>query len=149
MTLGEVIKNYRESQSPKLSLGKLAEKADLSKAYLSMMENNKFPHGKNRPTDITIVKLARAMEMDVNDLVEYLDDDYPVIMNTDRKTVTKVFAPQETFDKAVEITIETELIEAFRELNEVGQEEAIKRVKELSYNPLYTSKNYSASRDTA
>lgn len=79
--LGEVIKNYRYSKSPKVTLDELARRSGLSKSYLSMAENNNFPRGKNvSPTGETLIRLATAMEMSIDDLCDQLDDDVKVVI---------------------------------------------------------------------
>ena len=75
MKLGEIIKNYRETN--KLSLNDFAIRTGYSKTYISMLENNYNPSTKKPiiPTPITLKKCADAMSMSLNELVSNLDPD--------------------------------------------------------------------------
>lgn len=68
--LGQLIKEYRASH--KLSMGTFADSCGLSKAYIAMLEANERPDSKNPPSPSiqTIVSIAAAMEMDVNDVLQ-------------------------------------------------------------------------------
>ncbi|MCP3031951.1 helix-turn-helix domain-containing protein [Halobacillus sp. A1] len=57
MNFGEEIKRLRKEKN--LTLDKLAEKSELSKSYLSRLENNK----RKTPNKETILKLARGLEV--------------------------------------------------------------------------------------
>ena len=74
MTLGEIVKNYREEHN--ISMDAFAAKCKLSKGYISMLEKNKNPNtGKPiRPSLITIKSVASAMNVDVNDIISLLED---------------------------------------------------------------------------
>lgn len=75
MKLGELIKSYRKIHN--LSLGQFAEKAGLSKMYLSMLEKNYNPStGKEiLPSTTTFQKCAKAMGISIDQLLENLDND--------------------------------------------------------------------------
>lgn len=84
MTLGEIVKNYREKNN--LSMDIFAKKTNLSKGYISMLEKNKNPqNGKPiAPSLETIKTVANAINMDIKDLLKMLDDNQEVILdNTD------------------------------------------------------------------
>lgn len=42
-TLGKIVRDYRKNHG--ISMAKFAEISDLSKSYISMLENNKDPRG--------------------------------------------------------------------------------------------------------
>ena len=62
-TLGEELKYQRESQ--KLSLREIEEKAGISNAYLSQLENNKI----KKPSANILHKLAEVYKLDFNYLL--------------------------------------------------------------------------------
>lgn len=69
MTLGEMIKNYRNEHD--MSMDDFAKVSGLSKAYISMLENNKNPK-TNRPivpSIETYQKAAKGLKMNVGDLL--------------------------------------------------------------------------------
>lgn len=69
MRLGEVIKAYRDSHE--MSMDLFAERAGLTKAYISMLENGNKARsgGYPKPSIKTYRSCAHAMNMDVNDLL--------------------------------------------------------------------------------
>ena len=69
MTLGEIIKNYRAEHD--MSMDDFVKASGLSKAYISMLENNRNPK-TNRPiipSIDTYNKAAKGMRMNVTDLI--------------------------------------------------------------------------------
>ena len=82
MNLGEAILNYRKEHS--LSMDKFSALSGLSKAYISILERNKTPHGNTpAPSIDTYCRVARAMGMDVNDLLAVVDDRISLANRTD------------------------------------------------------------------
>ncbi len=83
MTLGDIVKRYREKNN--LSMEMFALKSNLSKGYISMLEKNKNPNtGKPiKPSFPTIKAVARAINMDINDLIYLLDDQEIQIKSAD------------------------------------------------------------------
>lgn len=74
MTLGMVIREFRELND--LSLEEFGKMANLSRSYLSMLENNRDPRGNPiNPSLETITKVASAMGVDLNTLVHQIDQD--------------------------------------------------------------------------
>lgn len=73
MNLGEIIKRYREKHG--LSMDAFAEKANLSKGYISMLEKNENPRTKKPivPTLETYSSVAAAMNISLNQLVGMVD----------------------------------------------------------------------------
>lgn len=70
MTLGEVIKEYREKH--KMTMQEFADRAGLSKALISMLERNRRPGSEKPlvPTIETYNKVAKAVGLSVGDLLE-------------------------------------------------------------------------------
>lgn len=77
MTLGDVIKEFRELNN--LNLEEFGKIANLSKSYISMLENNKDPRGNPiKPSLETIDKVANAIGVDLDNLVSQIDQDVVV-----------------------------------------------------------------------
>ena len=78
MTLGEVIKNYREEHN--LSMDSFSKVSGISKAYISLLEKNKHPKtGKTIAPSIPIIKqAATGMGMDFDALFNMIDDEVDI-----------------------------------------------------------------------
>lgn len=87
MTLGEIIKNYRNSHS--LSMDAFSERSGISKAYISLLEKNKHPKtGKEIAPSLQCIKQAAdGMNMDFNELFSMLDCN--VAVNTPNSSLTE------------------------------------------------------------
>ncbi len=81
MTLGDIIKEYRQAHS--LSMEEFSRYSGLSKAYISLLEKNKHPKtGKPIiPSLYTIRRVGVALGMSFDDLFSKLDNDYLVEIN--------------------------------------------------------------------
>lgn len=73
MTLGDVIKNYRECKN--ITLGEFADACSLSKGYISMLENNINPRNNKpiSPTLPSMAKVASGMGIELDTLLKMLD----------------------------------------------------------------------------
>ena len=82
MTLGDLIRTYREQHN--LSMDEFAKRAQLTRPYVWMLEKNK--NTKNNkpiiPSVTTLKKVASAVNMTLGALLEILDDNYPVRLET-------------------------------------------------------------------
>ncbi len=84
MLLGEYISDYRKENN--LSMKELADKCNLSKGYISMLENNFKPTntGKNITPSITVIKkLADGMNTDFDLLLSMINGDVSLVDNDD------------------------------------------------------------------
>ncbi len=74
MTLGDIIKEYRMTHN--VSQDVIAERSELSKAYISVLERNINPrtHMPPVPSLRTINAVARAINCDFGDIYQRLDD---------------------------------------------------------------------------
>lgn len=82
-TLGEIIKKFRMSKNPKISMDSFSDLSGLSKSYISMLERNRDPRGNPIiPTIETIDKVANAMGISFPEIFEQLDKDTLVRVNT-------------------------------------------------------------------
>lgn len=70
MRLGEIIKEYRETHS--ITQQQFADNAKVSKAYISMMENNKTGRSNTEavPSIETYERIAKALNMSLHELCE-------------------------------------------------------------------------------
>lgn len=73
MTLGDIIKNYRECKN--ITIGEFAEACSLSKGYISMLENNINPRNNKpiSPTLPSMAKVASGMGIELDTLLKMLD----------------------------------------------------------------------------
>lgn len=82
MELGKILRDYRQEHG--LTLQVFADRAGLTKQYISMLENNK--NSKNGkpiiPSLETLRKLASAMYMNIDTLVATLDGEQDVSLQT-------------------------------------------------------------------
>lgn len=78
MTLGEIIKEYRDTHS--MSMDTFSEKSGISKAYISLLEKNKHPKtGKPiAPSLQCIRQAADGMNIEFNELFSMLDGNVTV-----------------------------------------------------------------------
>ncbi len=83
MTLGDVIKKYREEHE--MSMEAFALKSGLSKAYISILEKNQHPKtGKPVvPSVKSMQNAANGMNMDVNELFNLVDGYVTLSQSTD------------------------------------------------------------------
>lgn len=67
--IGDCVKRYREDNN--ISMQQFADRAGLSKGYISMLEHGRNPQSKRKliPSLETASKVAKAMDMSLNDLV--------------------------------------------------------------------------------
>lgn len=92
MTLGDVIREFRELNN--LSMEEFAKMSNLSKSYISMLENNKDPRANPiNPSLETIDKVASTIGVELDTLVSKIDQD--VVVNR-KKT------PPSDFDSSEE-----------------------------------------------
>ena len=89
MHLGEIIKEFRAAN--KLSMAKFAEMANVSKAYISVLERNKRPDTEKPvvPSIPVIKNVAEAMGMSFDDLFNLLEDNQ-VVSVVDDSIVNKI-----------------------------------------------------------
>lgn len=86
MTLGDLIKKYRTKRN--ISMDEFSKMCNLSKGYISMLENNINPRNNKpiAPTLPTIKKISSAMNTDVDSILKVLDTDQEIVLDFDPKT---------------------------------------------------------------
>lgn len=123
MKLSRILRKYREDN--KVSMDAFASKAGVSKSYISMIENDKNARDDKpiSPTLTTLAKLADAMNIGLDNLLELMDADADIVVNEESNVASDD---------------ELELLAAFRRLNNEGRKEAIRRVLEMAEIARYT-----------
>lgn len=110
MSTGELIKEYRLSK--KMSQKKLGEKLGVSQQQIAQYEC-----GTRVPKLDTIVKIANALDIDINELLD-IDRLHPIDYTT------------AIFD--YDYLRYHEIKSLYDQLNDLGKKEAIKRIDELT-----------------
>lgn len=121
MNLGQIVKQYRIANN--LTMEDFAKMSKLSKGYISMLEKNINPKTKKEivPTFSTIKLIAKAMSLDVNNVISALDENQPIIWG-EFETSSKDKNKTDNF------------IKTFEQLSDVGKEKVIDYT-----NMVYTS----------
>lgn len=93
MTLGDIIKSYREKNG--ISMSEFAEKCSLSKGYISMLENNINPRNNKpiAPTLPSIAKIALGMEIELDSVLKMMDGDQNIALPPEapKKKIKNIF----------------------------------------------------------
>lgn len=89
MTLGDLIKEYRENHN--ISMDEFSKMCNLSKGYISMLENNTNPRSNKpiAPTLPTIKKISLAMNMDVDSILKALDSNQEIKLDYEPAKITE------------------------------------------------------------
>ena len=127
MKLSEVIKQFRKNND-NMSMDAFAQRAHVSKGYVSMLEAERNPKtGKPiSPTIDVLAKIAAAMGMTIDELFSVVDD-MPVDISC--VDVGNVMPVGET---------ETKLLESFRRLNDSGKTVVMAHIEFLLTQDAYT-----------
>ena len=117
MKLGEILKSYREEH--KMSMDAFCELSDLTKGYISMLEKNEHPKTKKPiiPSYETIEKIAKGMQISVDDLIDMLDDNQEIQINATPSTLLKTDI-QQIYDQLQPPRQEKVLVYADNQLKE-------------------------------
>lgn len=113
---------------------------------ISQQQIGRWENGKSNPKLNTIQKIAAALSVNVNDLLESPLDNSPlyrVLKNAnpyDYPTSRRFINAELTIQVDDWEQIDIELIKIFKQLNEDGKAVAIERVEELTEIPRYTQK---------
>lgn len=80
MTLGNIVNQYRTDNH--LSMEEFSKRCSLSKGYISMIENGINPRSSKpiAPTLPSIMKIATAMNMELDDLLKMMDGNQKVTL---------------------------------------------------------------------
>ena len=145
MKLGELLKSYRTEH--KLSMDAFCELSDLTKGYISMLEKNEHPKSKKPiiPSYETIEKIAKGMQISVEALIDKLDDDQEIQINSTPPHLKSIAithplpdAPdsltQQITDKVVQLTTPNKkiVLRTSEELLESQENEEETKINEVS-----------------
>lgn len=85
MTLGDIILNYRNSFTPKISQRDFAKRCGLSHTYIAALEKNIDPRTNKpiAPTLDTVKYISKGIGITVEELLKMLDDEQEFVMNKD------------------------------------------------------------------
>lgn len=139
MTVAENIKKIRKEKG--LTQKQLGEKCKMSESTLRQYEL-----GFRNPKLQTLAKIAAALDVSANDLLESPLDGTPLYEVF--KDVSISDSPEGRRYINAELTIQVddwqqidiELVKTFKKLNEAGKTKAIERISELTEIPRYTQK---------
>ncbi len=139
MNIGDNMRNIRKQKN--MTLQQLADILECSQQNISQYES-----GKRTPKLKTVQKIAGALNVNINDLLESPLDDSPFYKalknaNPSEHPIGKDFINAQ-LSKQVDDweQIDIELVKKFKQLNETGKAIAIERVEELAEIPRYTQK---------
>ena len=112
MRLGELIKKYRYDHD--MSMDSFAKASGLSKAYISMLENNKNPNtGRTISASLETYKsVAKGMNITIEELFDLLGDDTP-LRNEQKQTGEGYYIDPKTAEIAQQIKDSKELSALF------------------------------------
>lgn len=132
MTLGGLIKQYRTEHN--LTMQDFANKSGLSKGYVSMLEKNRHPQNNKEiiPSIETYSKVAKAMSMTLNQLMEAVSSDQLIEVETTTNIATIKLAPDEK-----------DLLIVYRRMNEEGQEKVLDYAHDLDDSRKYKKRHQS------
>lgn len=85
MNLGDIILNYRNSFSPRMSQRDFAKKCGLSHTYIAALEKNIDPRTNKpiAPTLDTVKYIAKGVNMSIEEILKMLDDEQAFTVNED------------------------------------------------------------------
>ena len=139
MNIGDNMRNIRKQKN--MTLQQLADILECSQQNISQYES-----GKRTPKLKTVQKIAGALNVNINDLLESPLDDSPFYKalknaNPSEHPIGKDFINAQ-LSKQVDDweQIDIELVKKFKQLNETGKAIAIERVEELAEILRYTQK---------
>ena len=98
MKIGEIVKKYRVSSG--LTMQEFADNIGKTKGYISMLEKGRNPQTGRpiTPTVDTLKKIASAMDVDFNLLLDQIDDEQTINITPTDKVVLKMRTNQEIIE---------------------------------------------------
>ena len=130
MKLGELLKSYRTEH--KLSMDAFCELSDLTKGYISMLEKNEHPKSKKPivPSYDTIEKIAKGMQISIEDLIDMLDDDQEIQINATPTDLSK--SPIQTIYDQLEPNGQRKVITYAEKLRDEQEKRRKAKINEVS-----------------
>ena len=137
--LGEIIREYRENHN--MSVSEFAERSGIRKDYIELLENKWDQETGDRvePSSKCIRLAAKAMGLSDEELFKKLE---VYIFSSKGKEISWKKIERSTLaSTSVEELEKRKLLDYYGRLNEAGQQEAIKRIEELTQIPKYTQQD--------
>ena len=132
MKLGELLKSYRTEH--KLSMDAFCELSDLTKGYISMLEKNEHPKSKKPivPSYDTIEKIAKGMQISIEDLIDMLDDDQEIQINATPAILSK--SPIQSIYDQLEPNGQRKVVTYDEKLRDEQEKQRKTKINEVSEN---------------
>jgi CI repressor len=132
MKLGELLKSYRTEH--KLSMDAFCELSDLTKGYISMLEKNEHPKSKKPivPSYDTIEKIAKGMQISIEDLIDMLDDDQEIQINATPAILSK--SPIQSIYDQLEPNGQRKVVTYAEKLRDEQEKQRKTKINEVSEN---------------
>ena len=136
MFLGEIIREYRHKNN--LTLKEFSVRSGLSVAYINQLERNRNPKTGTgiAPSLSTFFKVAKAMNMSVDQLLLDVDESQPVRLSSRSDDGSSLF--KDTF-----LPIDSRLASIYSLLSEEGIEKLIEYAEFLLSSGKYLKKSCS------
>lgn len=132
MKLGEIIRKHREENN--MTMDSFAQKAGLTKGYISMLEKGKHPKTQKPidPSLSTIKQISEVLGIELNDLLQMLDDEQPInlkdnLSSQDKYEIKTIAAHHDDYDFTEEELAEIEQFKEFIRMRKRQKEEENKK----------------------
>ena len=145
-SVGEIIKKLRiERGLTQKQLGELCEMADSA--------IRRYENGRAKPKIETLQKIANALNVNVSELrndfqifKDNIVDESGILSSAKKADVLQndlwaEFQKRKIIEKLDITPDKQELLFEYNKLNKIGRNEAVKRVKDLTFNPEYRKDN--------
>lgn len=132
LTVAQKIKAIRQKRG--FTQEKLGELSGINAGNIRKYESGTI----SNPTYKTLEKLANALNVPVLFFVSG-GSDSAVINELDQELI-QFLAPEKSTQQPIANTRKNALLNYYESLNNTGQKEAVKRVKELTFNPEYKAR---------
>lgn len=132
MTLGEVIKQFREEHG--ISQRRFALKCNVSNGYISMLERGKNPK-TDKPIDTslpTLKAMASVMGMSLNDLLTLVDDDMMVDLSDNHIHLAEKNTPTDESGRIELSAKDLQILQLLARLDDSTKDEAIRYIRYLA-----------------
>lgn len=146
MHLGEVIKEFRQNND--LSMQAFADKCNVSKGYIAMLERNiNSKTGEPVvPSIETFIKASRAMNIPLNDLIDMVDENQPVNLVSSKSLDFSTINEDSPVDSKLSLSQdETALLDDYQKLNASGRQKAREYITDLTEQKKYTEDTESSA----
>ena len=148
MKLGEFLKAWRKEN--KVTQEELAMAAGVTKGYVSQLENDYKPNGKDSiiPTYIVLKGFAKAMNMDINTFLNSVDTEISLVKEETTASANYTFPDFKTPQEAVRFLLEQPQIADFGgyDLSTMSDEQIIAFANEIAGMIKFAAEHHYAKR---